>query len=265
MKNMTPGAALKLAIAFSIFYSAGIAVAQTENQPASEAASHTLQLRQQLVKGMNATMPASGLFEGTQSTSQKKSAAVAALYSLLLPGMGELYANGFESGRYFLGAEAGLWITYASFETYGTWLQKDARSFAVAHSGATANGKSDQFYVDLSNYMNVYEYNDQKLRDRQLEKVYDPSQGYSWQWDSDANRQQFRTSRISSDRVFNNSRFVIGAIIVNHIVSALNAARLVRRYNNNVTESGINFRIDSSLLSDSGAPDGLLLTVRGVF
>jgi hypothetical protein len=262
MKKTAP---LKFIIAFSVFCLAGTVVAQTGNLFGAETAPRTLQLRQQLVKGMNAATPASGLFEDSQSFPHKKTAAVAALYSLLLPGMGELYADGFESGRYFLGAEAGLWITYASFETYGTWLQSDARSFAVAHSGATSGGKNDQFYVDLSNYMNVYEYNDQKLRDRQPEKVYDPNNGYFWQWDSDANRQQFHTSRISSDRVFNNSRFVIGAIIVNHIVSALNAARLVRRYNYNVAESGINFRIESSLLSDSGAPDGLLLTVRGVF
>ncbi len=246
---------LKLLIVFYILCVTGNAVAQTE----------TIPLRQQLVKEMNAATPPSGIFENTQSSSTKKSVAAAVVYSLLVPGLGEWYAGGFESGRYFLGAEAGLWLTYASFETYGTWLQNDGRAFAASHSGVPASGKSDQFYVDVSNFMNVYEYNDKKLRDRQPDKVYDPNQGYAWQWDSDANRQQFRTARVSSDRVFNNSRFVIGAIIVNHVVSALNAARLVRRYNNNVAESGINLRIESSLLSDSGVPDGLLLTVRGVF
>jgi hypothetical protein len=35
----------------------------------------------------------------------KKSAGLAALYSLVLPGMGELYAEGFSSGKYFLLAE----------------------------------------------------------------------------------------------------------------------------------------------------------------
>lgn len=224
----------------------------------------SLSLRHELAQISTSTSSTSALFEEQQNVA-KKSVATAALYSLLVPGLGEWYADGFESGRYFLGAEAGLWITYASFETYGTWLQRDARSFAVLHSGATASGKNDQFYVDVSNYMNVYEYNDQKLRDRQPEKVYDPNNGYFWQWDSDANRSQFRSYRISSDRVLTNSRFVIGAIIVNHIVSALNAARIARAYNKNVAENGIHFRLESSLLNDSGVPDGILFTVRGVF
>ncbi|MDE3057595.1 MAG: hypothetical protein KGJ59_06535 [Bacteroidota bacterium] len=242
-------------LTFLIFCVAGTFFAQAQQLP----------LRQQITRGMNNTVTTSNFFEGQQNASAKKSAATAALYSLLVPGVGEWYAGGFESGRYFLGAEAGLWLTYASFETYGTWLQRDARSFAVAHSGATASGKDDQFYVNLANFMNVYEYNDKKLRDRELGKVYDPDAGYYWQWDSDTNRQQFRAARVSSDRVLNNSRFVIGAIIVNHIVSAINAARIVRNYNKNLSENGFQWGFESSLLGENGVPDGILFTVRGVF
>jgi len=45
----------------------------------------------------------------------KKSVVLAVVASLILPGMGELYAGSFESGKYNLIAEGGLWLTYSGF------------------------------------------------------------------------------------------------------------------------------------------------------
>jgi hypothetical protein len=190
----------------------------------------------------------------------KKNQALAVVYSLLLPGMGELYADRFDNGRYSLVGEAALWLTYASFQQYGNWLQGDARLFASAHAGAVPSGKDDQFYVNLGNFSNVYDYNDKKLRDRNISEVYDPSQGYFWNWDSDASRQRFRSLRISSDKVINNSRFVIGAIVVNHILSALNAARLVRHFNKNADETFGSWQVEPNVIGWLGQVDGMRLT-----
>lgn len=190
----------------------------------------------------------------------KKNQALAVVYSLLLPGMGEVYADRFDNGRYSLVAEAALWLTYASFQQYGNWLQADARSFASAHAGAVPSGKDDQFYVNLGNFSNVYDYNDKKLRDRNISEVYDPSQGYFWNWDSDVSRQRFRSLRISSDKVINNSRFVIGAIVVNHVLSALNAARLVRHFNKNADEAFGTWQVEPNVIGAPGQVDGLRLT-----
>ena len=68
----------------------------------------------------------------------KKSGFTAVLYSLMLPGMGELYADGFDEGQYSLIAEGGLWLTYFSFQQYGNWLQTDARNFRRSVLNATA-------------------------------------------------------------------------------------------------------------------------------
>jgi hypothetical protein len=190
----------------------------------------------------------------------KKNQALAVVYSLLLPGMGELYADRFDNGRYSLVAEAALWLTYASFQQYGNWLQGDARSFASAHAGSVPSGKDDLFYVNLGNFSNVYDYNDKKLRDRNISEVYDPSQGYFWNWDSDVSRQRFRSLRISSDKVINNSRFVIGAIVANHILSALNAARLVRQFNKNADEAFGTWQVEPNVIGGLGRVDGVRLT-----
>lgn len=197
---------------------------------------------------------------------KKKSAGVAVLYSLLLPGMGELYADGFDNGIYSLSAETVLWLTYIGFQSYGSMLQKDARLFAAVHAGAEISGKDEKYFVNIGNFLDAYEYNEKKLRDREIEKLYNVNAGYYWNWDSDANRKTYRAMRVSSDKVFNNGKFVIGAIVANHIFSAVNAARLVRRYNNNLAEKLESWRIESKLYSSSGAlPNGISLSVIHIF
>jgi hypothetical protein len=193
------------------------------------------------------------------STTKKKQ-TVAVLYSLILPGMGEWYADDFPSGRYSLIAEATLWLTYASFQQYGSWYQSDARQYASAHAGVSLPGKNDQFFVNMGNFDNIYDYNDQKLRERDLADVYDPAAGYSWSWDTDADRQRFRAMRVSSDKIFNNSKFVIGAVILNHIISAVNAARLVRQYNKNADQGLGSWQIEPDLIGGLGQINGMRLT-----
>lgn len=200
-------------------------------------------------------------FQETASIPDRKSPATAVLYSLLIPGMGELYADGFDQGKYSLIAEGGLWLTYISFLQYGGWLRDDARRFVAVHSGAQIDSKNDQFFVDVGNFNDTYEYNEKKLIDRTPEKLYDVNGGYYWRWDTDAHRSEFRAMRVSSERVLNNSKFVIGAVIVNHLFSAINAARLARLYNKRVDEGLGTWWLESSLINDGVKPDGIKLSL----
>ena len=125
--------------------------------------------------------------------SEKKSVGLAALYSLLIPGMGELYTGAFvTSGKYFLAAEGVLWLTWGAFDIYGNSVRNDSRAFAQVHAALNPTGKDDQFFVDVGNFINTAAYNDKKLRDREADKLYDPAAGYAWQWDTDASRATFR-------------------------------------------------------------------------
>lgn len=195
------------------------------------------------------------------NTISKKSGFTAVFYSLLLPGMGELYADGFDQGQYSLIAEGTLWLTYLSFQQYGSWLQTDARNFAAAHAGAVTGGKQDQFFVDIGNFNDTYDYNEKKLRDRNLDKVYNVNNGYLWSWDSDQNRREYRSIRVSSEKVLNNSQFVIATIVVNRLISAINAARLTRLYNQRLNDNLGSWWLESSILNDGLKPDGLALRI----
>lgn len=192
---------------------------------------------------------------------EKKSTATAVIYSLILPGLGEWYIDRLDQGKYSLIAEAGLWFSYYSFLQYGTWIRDDARRFAVVHAQANINGKNDQYFVDLGNFNDMFEYNEKKLIDRTPERLYEAEQGYFWQWDSDARRREYRAMRVSSEKIFNNSKFVIGAVVVNHIISAINVARLARQHNTRVEEGLGSWRMESSLTGNGIIPEGIRLSL----
>lgn len=199
-----------------------------------------------------------------KSDGNKKSVSLAVVLSLLLPGMGELYAGNYSTGRYLTAAEGGLWLTYTSFELYGTWVRNDARKLTVTNAGVSLAGQSNQFFVDIGNYKDVYQYNERKLQDRQEEKLYDPNSIYFWSWNSESDRQKYKNLRISSDQAFNSKQFVLGAVLVNHVVSAINAARSVIAYNNkNEILQSINF--DTKILGDMYNPQGIVLKISKTF
>lgn len=196
----------------------------------------------------------------------KKSVGLAALYSLLIPGMGELYTGAFgASGKYFLAAEGVLWLTWGVFDVYGNSIRDDSRAFARAHAAADVTGKNDQFFVDLGNFMNTAEYNDKKLRDRDADLLYDPASGYAWQWDSEASRATFRDRRVASDNMYNNRKFAVAAILINHVASAINAARAAISHNKDVDSALGDLQFGARVLGGWEQPHGIELTVTKGF
>jgi len=192
-----------------------------------------------------------------------KSVTLAVTLSAILPGAGELYAGNFESGKYALIAEAALWVTYAALYTHGNWIKQDARLFATEHAGANFTSKADQFDVDVGNYLSVDDYNQAKLRNRQENLLYtDPS--FSWKWDSDADRGSFKSSRIRSDEVFQNSKFVIAAAVVNRIFSAFSAGRATAAYNRKILIEGA-WNLDAHPTSSLRFADGVCLDFTYTF
>jgi hypothetical protein len=196
---------------------------------------------------------------------KKKSTGLAAIYSLLLPGMGELYADGFESGKYFLVAEGVLWLGYAAMEVHGNEIRDDSRAFARAHAGINPAGKEDQYFVDIGNFLNVYDFNDKKLRDREPEKMYNPNSDYAWQWDSDLSRATFRDKRVASDNMYNNQKFVFAALLINHVASAINAVRSAIAYNKALDETLGSLDLHATVQGGFAAPHGITLTLSRKF
>ncbi|MGB2959628.1 MAG: hypothetical protein WBD30_12145 [Bacteroidota bacterium] len=192
----------------------------------------------------------------------KKSPFLASLYSLVLPGMGELYADGFSTGKYFLIADGVLWLTLVAFELHGNALRDDARAYSVAAAGVNPAGKDDQFFVDVGNFINIDDYNQKKLRDRNPARLYDATTGYAWSWTTDADRMTYRDQRVASENMYNNKKFVIAALVVNRVASAINAARSAVSYNNALEQAMKDVEFSASLMGGFSNPHGILLSVK---
>jgi hypothetical protein len=197
-------------------------------------------------------------------TQEKKSGFLAVCLSLILPGMGELYAGRFDAGQYSLTADAGLWLAFAGFNIYSNKIRDDGRSFARLHAGFSDENKDDDYYVNVSNFLNVYEYNDKKLRDRNSLKLYDPTSNMYFAWDSDENRAKFRTMRVHADEVLNNVKYISIALLANRILSCINAARFTGQYNKSLeTSNPINMSV--GLTNNNKNIDGFVINISRAF
>ena len=200
--------------------------------------------------------------ETTPVKKSKKSPGLAFIYSLLVPGMGHAYTGKFETGKYFLITEAAIWITYIGFSLHGNWLLDDAYSFAVTHAGVDLSGKERdaKFFTDIANYSNVYEYNDEKLRFGEYEELYDPEAGYGFYWDNTANREKYQEDKFAGDRTLNDRLFVIGAAVINHIVSAISAVFATNSYNDEISKKTTGgFTMKAGVIKNYNRIDGISL------
>jgi hypothetical protein len=184
----------------------------------------------------------------------KKNTGLAIIYSLLLPGMGELYAESYSSGKYFTIAEGVLWGTFIGINTYGSWQRDRYKSFAASNGGVNIDGKNDDYFATISEYENITQYNNEKALEHSFDEMLN-DQRYYWNWENN-DRRTYRGMWVSSEHAFNNVRFIVGALIVNRIVSAINAVRLVAAYNKRQSqEAGWNFSIGTT--KNINLPTGL--------
>jgi hypothetical protein len=165
--------------------------------------------------------------------SGKKNAGLAIIYSLLLPGMGELYAGNYSSGKYFTAAEGLLWISYIGMNTYAGWKKDDYKSLAVKNAGITTSGKDETYFSTIGDYENIDQYNNEKTLENNFSEMYDAHK-YYWKWNSTNDRKNYRNLWVKSEQAYNDVRFIVGAMIINRLVSAINAVRLVSKYNKNI-------------------------------
>ncbi|NJD21922.1 MAG: hypothetical protein FIA82_04550 [Melioribacter sp.] len=183
---------------------------------------------------------------------QKKNPALAILYSMLLPGMGELYAGDYSSGKYFTIADGALWGAFAGFEIYGKWKENDYKSFAESKAGVNLNGKEAEYFANIGIYQSIDDYNAAMELNRDFDKTYNKV-SYYWKWNDNDQRKQYRDLWSSSESAYTNVRFVVGALILNRLISAVNAVRLVSSYNKNLPQE-ISWNVSVGLINHPTLP-----------
>lgn len=173
--------------------------------------------------------------EFLETNPAKKNIALAILYSALLPGMGELYANNYQSGKYFTIADAALIGVYFGVNTYGDWKKENYKSFATTYGGISLTSKNDDYFATIGNYKNIDQYNDEKALEQRYNEMFDKNI-MNWKWENETQRRQYRGMWLSSQRAYNNLQFVVGAMLINRLGSIINAVRSVVAYNKNLQQ-----------------------------
>tara|TARA_B100002051_G_scaffold81139_1_gene77516 strand:+ start:10103 stop:10720 length:618 start_codon:yes stop_codon:yes gene_type:complete len=146
--------------------------------------------------------------------------------SLMVPGWGEASLGHQKSSRFFIHSEAILLVGCLSAYKIGDIKQNEYIAFANEHAGAKIIS-DHRYWVDIGNYNSNQVFDEEHLRMR------DGKQGKwssaPWLWENgDSYRKRFEKMRIDSDKLFFTGKFIIGGIILNHIVSGINTLYLTR-------------------------------------
>jgi len=161
--------------------------------------------------------------------------------SLVLPGWGEYSVDNQIRGRIFVLSETVLLL--AILGSYSVSKRQDAefRAYASEHAGISPIGKDRQFWVDIGNYSSLLEFNEEHLRWRDFNALYEDNDTWTWAWDSNDNRERFENMRIASDSWMLRGSFFIGGVVLNHIVSAIDALYLSKISNIKETVVSANY------------------------
>ena len=161
--------------------------------------------------------------------------------SLILPGWGEYSLGNQIRGRIFVLSETTLFLAILGSHFISKRQETEFRAYAAEHAGISHVGKDRQFWVDIGNYSSLLAFNEEHLRWRDFNALYEDNDTWTWAWDSNDNRERFENMRIASDSWMLRSSFFIGGVVLNHIVSAIDALYLSKISNIKETVVSANY------------------------
>lgn len=168
-----------------------------------------------------------------------KSPKIALLSSAVIPGLGELYAKSYIMSLVFVGLEATLWGMYFKYIDQGEKLEKEFQAFADTY---WSREQYEQWITgpgsDISKTHELPETNTQQYYEMigkydQFFRGWDDSDVYSYGGERSPQRLKYMDMREDSNIELKNATTMASVVILNHIVSAVDAAWCTYRYNKN--------------------------------
>ncbi|HDR04863.1 MAG TPA: hypothetical protein ENN84_06405 [Candidatus Marinimicrobia bacterium] len=150
----------------------------------------------------------------------------ALLKSLVLPGWGELSIQE-NRGRWLMAADLTMLASIIGLQTYARDQNNEMRGYAALHANADAFSDENQYWIDLGSYLSWQIHREAMLENRAPEKVWEDA--YAWEWSSVEHANQYRTMRRARDLARDRATLIVGAMVFNRIVSALDLVYLSNR------------------------------------
>lgn len=195
----------------------------------------------------------------------------ALLFSVLVPGAGELYTKSYLKAALFFGVEVGAWSMYALYHQKGNDKEKEYEAYAneywdedkwsawfdnltnqeqAVFSHSLPETKTQQYYEMIGKYNQFlvgWSGVDDNLTSTQIhEKQYDS-----------ALRQKYMDMRYDSNNMFKRANTGAYIAMFNHVLSAIDAAWTAKRHNNKLVHTSLRF--ENKYINDH---DHTMLTLR---
>lgn len=146
--------------------------------------------------------------------------------SLVLPGWGQHAAGDKLAARRFLTTEAMLWLGYFGLQAAAGVREENYRTYAATHARARTEGKGDEYFDDLGFYASHHQHNRfARVEDGAQAELYPGTPEFTWEWDAQESRLRYRELRNGATGMKRNALYLTGLVVVNHLVSAVHAAR----------------------------------------
>ena len=146
--------------------------------------------------------------------------------SFLVPGSGERALGYDNSSKFFIHSEILLLTACYSAFKISDFIEKKYIAYASEHAVA-AFPIDDRYWVDIGNFNNNNDFDYEHLRMRDAKEGQWSDYPWDWRFDN-TKRKKFENMRIKSDKYFLAGKFLIGGIILNHIISSINALYIFR-------------------------------------
>lgn len=174
--------------------------------------------------------------EGEERTTKK-----AVMFSIVLPGLGELYMGEKDDAIRTFILESGVILSYIGFNKYASILKDDYILYSH-HNAGVMMGMDEDYYNKVEWYSSRESYNTYlreearrffpNNREKQLEYIEENEIPPELDWEWEENKwQKYRELRKGERRAYSNASYCIAAGIVNRIISAIISARLGRNKN----------------------------------
>ena len=185
----------------------------------------------------------SGLLGEDLAVPETKSASLAVLYSLLLPGLGQSYLGEKTQAKVFYALDIAIWTSFVVFTVQANLREDEYQEYARAFGGVTNLDHSDDYYGILTEFDSFREYEDDIKGEGRLDLYPDVdvstldryfidhrvSDYEMWVWQSSDHRRAYQDRRSASRRADRRALYSLAAALANRVASAFFAYRSAAR------------------------------------
>lgn len=174
------------------------------------------------------------IFQKVTSKNKKnmKSQGVAMSTSLALPGLGHTYLGKKRRAFTYFALEGALITGVIVNAVLSRKVYQDSRAYAFAHAGIRSGRHySDDYWSHIGQASSYKEYN--SIMDLNGESASNKylNDGEMWQWGSDNEQDTYRGMRSEAARYSVAAYFFVGGMILNRVVSFIDARSATKVYN----------------------------------